>query len=146
MDWLVEVGKIIFYGVVGYFVGIFTNRHKERGKQKREKERKEKEDKKEDERLLREVRKVLLEIERMWKSQIAARPLIDCMDELSQLSAEIKREENKVIKTDIWQFSKRHRLSPSHGPASKDMRRELEELKKKFEEILGIVEIQGEEK
>jgi len=138
MDSLLEGGKIIVSGVVGFVVGILTNRHKEHGNQKREKERRVEVDKKEDERLLREVLKILFEINRMWKSSAPSRPLIDCMDDLAQFSAEIKREENKTVKTNIWQFSSRHRLSPSHGPASKEMRREAEGLKKKIEVRVGI--------
>jgi predicted RNase H-like nuclease (RuvC/YqgF family) len=139
MDWLKELVVVTF----GFALGFISQRYWDHISQKREKERQTDDETKEDKRLLLEVRKILLEIERMWKSSSPARPLIDCMDELSQLSTEIRREENKTIKIDIWQFSARFRFIPSLGAASKEMRREVEELKKKIEQILGIVKIQG---
>jgi hypothetical protein len=112
--------------------------------QKREKERQEESEKKEDERLLREVMRILLEIERVYKSNKTPRPLIEMMDELSQLSAEIKRAENKTIRTEIWQFSARYRETQYSGPVAKEMRREVEEMKK-IESIFRIVESKGGE-
>jgi hypothetical protein len=137
MDLLQELGKIFF----GFVLGFLSHLYWDCRSQKREKERQIEDDIKEDKRSLFEVRKILMEILRAWRSTPPPRPFIQCMDDLSQLSVGIKRKENETIRLDIWKFSGKYRDCRSlASPETREMRKEAEKLKEKIEAMLGMLD------
>jgi hypothetical protein len=122
MEWLNNVVNV-FIGNVLEFVSKLFWYHKN---QKLERERQEKEQEKEDESLLGEICNILLEITRAGRRSLQGRPTINCMDELSKFSMEIKRKENETIKLDIYNFSKKYRDSSAIlTQESREMRKEV---------------------
>jgi hypothetical protein len=143
MDFVKELVSAAF----GFALGFLSHLFWDCKNRKREKERQEEDEKKEDKRLLLEARKILLEILRMWKTHGPSRPFSECMDDLSQLSAGIKRKENEIIKLDIWKFSGKFSDCVSIAtPETKEMRKEAEKLQKKIEAELGIVDHEKNDK